>query len=71
MLDQQYEVKSSVPSSPSSDWRSESMDSRDSKVSDQLSKQVKPKLRVQGFNFFYGLVQALCSRSTWRFRNIK
>ena len=57
MLDQQYEVKSSVP--PSSSLETESMDSRDSKVSDQLSQQVKPKLRVQSFNFFYGLVQAL------------
>ena len=57
MLDQQYEVKSSVP--PSSPLETESMDSRDSKVSDQLSQQVKPKLRVQSFNFFYGLVQAL------------
>lgn len=57
MLDQQYEVKSSVP--PSSSLETERMDFRDSKVSDQLSQQVKPKLRVQGFNFFYGLVQAL------------
>ncbi|MBX3331012.1 MAG: phosphate ABC transporter ATP-binding protein [Nitrospira sp.] len=35
------------------------MDSPDSKVSDQRRPQVQSKLRVQGFNFFYGLVQSL------------
>ena len=61
MLDQQYELKSGIPHrSPTSSLpEMESMDSRDSKVSDQRSPQVKSKLRVQGFNFFYGLVQAL------------
>lgn len=61
MLDQQYELRSGIPHSPptSSLLEMESMDSRDSKVSDPRSPQVKPKLRVQGFNFFYGLVQSL------------
>jgi len=61
MLDQQYELKSGIlHRSPTSSLpEMESMDSRDSKVSDQRSPQVKSKLRVQGFNFFYGLVQAL------------
>ena len=61
MLDQQYELRSGIPHSPptSSLLEMESMDSRDSKVSDQRSPQVKPKLQVQGFNFFYGLVQSL------------
>jgi phosphate transport system ATP-binding protein len=37
----------------------ESMDPHDSNVTPQPSAQGKPKLRVQGFNFFYGPVQAL------------
>jgi phosphate transport system ATP-binding protein len=61
MLGQQYELRSGIPYSlpTSSLLEMESMDSRDSKVSDPRSPQVKPKLRVQGFNFFYGLVQSL------------
>ena len=61
MLDQQYELRSGISHRPptSSLPEMESMDSRDSKVSDQRSLPVKPKLRVQGFNFFYGLVQSL------------
>lgn len=61
MLDQQYELRSGIPCRPptSSSLEMESMDSSDSKVSDQRSLQVKPKLQVQGFNFFYGLVQSL------------
>jgi phosphate transport system ATP-binding protein len=61
MLDQQCELRSGIPHSlpTSSLLEMESMDSRDSKVSDPRSPQVKPKLRVQGFNFFYGLVQSL------------
>lgn len=35
------------------------MDSDDFKVPHQPSAQEKPKLRVQGFNFFYGPVQSL------------
>lgn len=61
MLDQQCELRSGIPHSPpiSSLLEMESMDYRDSKVSDPRSPQVKPKLQVQGFNFFYGLVQSL------------
>ena len=61
MLDQRYELRSGISHRPptSSLLEMESMDSRDSKVSDQRSPPVKPKLRVQGFNFFYGLVQSL------------
>jgi len=61
MLDQQSELRSGLFHYPptSSLLEMERMDSRDSKVSDQRSPQGKPKLRVQGFNFFYGLVQSL------------
>lgn len=60
MLDQQYEVKSSVPTlPPPSSTLERSMDTRDSKVLHQPSAQGKPKLRVQSFNFFYGPVQSL------------
>src|SRR5574337_1678978 len=62
MLDQQYDVKSSVPTlSPAvSSLEIESMEPpRDSNVPPQPGAQGKPKLRVQGFNFFYGLVQSL------------
>ena len=61
MLDQQYELRSGLShhSPTSSLLEMERMDSRDSKVSDQRNPQGKPKLRVQGFNFFYGPVQSL------------
>ena len=61
MLDQQYEVASNIPilAPTSASLRMEPMEPIDSKTSPQRSPQVKPKLRVQGFNFFYGLVQSL------------
>jgi phosphate transport system ATP-binding protein len=61
MLDQQYEVKSSVSTlAPGvSSLEIESMDQHDSSVPSQPSAQGKPKLRVQGFNFYYGPVQSL------------
>ena len=61
MLGQQYEEMSVVPTlSPAvSSLEMESMDPHDSSVTSQSSVQGKPKLRVQGFNFFYGPVQAL------------
>jgi len=61
MLDQQYEVLPRVPPSapPTSLQKVKSMESRDSKASPQPSMHANPKLRVQGFNFFYGPVQAL------------
>ncbi len=61
MLGQQFDVMSGVRTlSPVvSSLEMESMDSHDSNVTTQPSAQGKPKLRVQGFNFFYGLVQAL------------
>ena len=61
MLDQQYEVLSRVPPhtpvSPAT--KVKGMESSASKVSSQPSTQGNPKLRVQGFNFFYGPVQSL------------
>lgn len=61
MLDQQYEVLSRVlppaPETPSQKVRS--MESSDAKVLPQPSVRVNPKLRVQGFNFYYGPVQSL------------
>lgn len=61
MLGQQYEVTSGVPTlAPAvSSLEMESMDPHDSNVTPQPCAQVKPKLRAQGFNFFYGPVQAL------------
>jgi phosphate transport system ATP-binding protein len=61
MLDQQFDVTSGVPTlSPVvSSLEMERMDPHDSNVMPQPSAQGKPKLRVQGFNFFYGPVQSL------------
>lgn len=61
MLDQQFDVTSGVPTlSPVvSSLEMEHMDPHDSNVTPQPSAQGKPKLRVQGFNFFYGPVQSL------------
>lgn len=61
MLGQQFDVTSGVRTlSPVvSSLEMESMDSHDSNVMPQPSAQGKPKLRVEGFNFFYGPVQAL------------
>jgi len=61
MLDQQYDIKSSVPTlaPPSSTLEMQSMDPLDSKVPHQPSAQGKSKLRIQDFNFFYGPVQSL------------
>ncbi|MGB4068054.1 MAG: phosphate ABC transporter ATP-binding protein PstB [Nitrospira sp.] len=61
MLGQQFDVMSGVRTlSPVvSSLEMESMGPHDSKVTPQPSAQGKPKLRVQGFNFFYGPVQAL------------
>jgi phosphate transport system ATP-binding protein len=61
MLGQQFDVMSGVRTlSPVvSSLEMESMGPHDSKVTTQPSAQGKPKLRVQGFNFFYGPVQAL------------
>jgi phosphate transport system ATP-binding protein len=63
MLDQQYEVLSRVPpqtpASSATKVRVKGMESSASKVSSQSSTQGNPKLRIQGFNFFYGPVQSL------------
>jgi phosphate transport system ATP-binding protein len=61
MLDQQYDVTSSVPTlaPPSSSLEMESMDSDLSKESQRSHAPGMPKLRVRGFNFFYGPVQSL------------
>ncbi len=61
MLGQQFDVMSGVRTlSPVvSSLEMESMGPHDSKVTTQLSAQGKSKLQVQGFNFFYGPVQAL------------
>ena len=61
MLGQQFDVMSGVRTlSPVvSSLEMESMDPHDSNVTPQPSAQGKSKLRVQGFNFFYGPVQAL------------
>lgn len=61
MLGQQYDVKSSVPtlSPTASSPEIQRMELHDSNVLPQDETQVKSKLRVQGFNFFYGSVQAL------------
>lgn len=61
MLGQQFDVMSGVrtlsPAVPSLEM--ERMDPHDSNVTPQPSAQGKSKLLVQGFNFFYGPVQAL------------
>jgi len=61
MLDQQSEVTSGITTlSPVvSSLEMESMDPHDSDVTPRPSAQGKPKLLVQGFNFFYGPVQSL------------
>jgi phosphate transport system ATP-binding protein len=61
MLGQQFDVTSGVSTlSPAvSSLEMERMDPHDSNVTPQPSTQGKSKLRVQGFNFFYGPVQAL------------
>lgn len=61
MLDQQYDVKSSVRSiSPAvSSLEIESMGYPDFTQQSQPVVSGKPKLRVEGFNFYYGPVQAL------------
>jgi phosphate transport system ATP-binding protein len=61
MLGQQSDVTSGVLTlaSPSSSLEMETMDSRDSTISRQPDAPGKSKLRAQGFNFFYGPVQAL------------
>lgn len=61
MLGQQYDVMAGVPTlSPAvSSPEMESMDPHDSNLTPQPSALGKPKLLVQGFNFFYGPVQAL------------
>lgn len=61
MLGQQFDVTSGnrTLSPVVSSLEMESMDPHDSNVTPQPSAQGKPKLRVQGFNFFYGPVQAL------------
>ncbi len=61
MLDQQYEMKPRVPPPApiSSSVKAERMETSVSKVSSQHCVQENSKLRVQGFNFFYGPVQAL------------
>jgi|CXWL01.1.fsa_nt_gi phosphate transport system ATP-binding protein len=61
MLGQQFDVMSGVTTlSPVvSSLEMERMDPHDSNVTPQPSAQGKSKLRVQGFNFFYGPVQAL------------
>lgn len=61
MLDQQYEVTSSIPTllPAVSSLEMESMDPHDSNVPPQPSAKWKSKIRVQGFNFFYGPVQSL------------
>jgi len=61
MLDQQSEVTSGITTlSPAvASLEMESMDPHDSDVTPRPSAQGKPKLLVQGFNFFYGPVQSL------------
>lgn len=61
MLDQQFEVLSRVPPlAPASPAQKvKSMEPSASKLSTEPSGHVDPKLRVQGFSFFYGPVQAL------------
>lgn len=61
MLGQQYDIMSSVPilAPPSSSEEMETMDAHVSKVSHRSGAPGKSKLRVQGFNFFYGSVQSL------------
>jgi phosphate transport system ATP-binding protein len=61
MLGQQFDVMSGnrALSPVVSSLEMESMDPHDSNVTPQPSAQGKPKLRVQGFNFFYGPVQSL------------
>lgn len=61
MLDQQYDVTSSVPTlaPPSSSREMEAMDSEVSKESQRSRTPAATKLRVRGFNFFYGPVQSL------------
>jgi phosphate transport system ATP-binding protein len=61
MLDQQYDMMSSVPTlaPPSSSLEMETMDSDVSKESQRSRTPGTPKLRVRGFNFFYGPVQSL------------
>lgn len=61
MPDQQCETTSSIPclAPTSSRLETESLESRDSMLSDQRSPRVQPKLQVQGFNFFYGPLQSL------------
>ena len=61
MLDQRYKMTSSVPTlAPlSTSLEMQSMDPRDSSAPHEHGAQAKSKLRVQGFNFFYGPVQSL------------
>ena len=61
MLDQQYDVKSSATTLPPavSSLEIETMDSDVSSESQRSPRQGNPKLRVRGFNFFYGPVQSL------------
>ena len=61
MPGQQSDVMSGVPTlAPAvSSLEMESMDPHDSNVPPRPSAQGKSKLRVQGFNFFYGPVQSL------------
>lgn len=61
MLDQQYRETSSVPTlaPTASSSEIESMDPYDSNVPPQPKPHGKPKLRAQGFNFYYGPVQSL------------
>ncbi len=61
MLDQQYEVLPRVPPlvPETSSQKVRSMESSDSNVLPQPRTHVNPKLRVQGFSFYYGPVQSL------------
>ena len=61
MLDLQYEPTSSVPARAphSSSLEMKSMDQPDVNLVRHPGVQDKSKLRVQGFNFFYGSVQSL------------
>lgn len=61
MLDQQYEaqLRVSSPAPISSSITVESRELSPSTLSSQQSAQENSKLRVQGFNFFYGSVQSL------------
>lgn len=61
MLDQQYDVKSSATTLPPavSSLERETMDPDVSSESQRSPRQGNQKLRVQGFNFFYGPVQSL------------